>query len=118
MSQHTERSDLQATLQHLNKFLGQVATRKCCSQSCCECLSPVVPFNAGCNHPSCELSLLQTYITICEEVARAEYAVQADMRILRDLELQMSISFETYDTQQEEPSGMPDKLCCVPNHTE
>ncbi|KAL3144454.1 hypothetical protein ABBQ32_004198 [Trebouxia sp. C0010 RCD-2024] len=53
----------------------------------------------------------QTYITVCQEVARAEYAVQADMRVLKDLESQtISNQHETQATQQEEPSSASAKL--------
>lgn len=54
---------------------------------------------------------MQTYITVCQEVARAEYAVQADMRVLKDLESQtISNQHETQATQQEEPSSASAKL--------
>lgn len=53
----------------------------------------------------------QTYIKICKEVAQAEYAVQADFRVLRDLESQLKSSLETHVMQQEEPSSMAAKLC-------
>lgn len=111
MSQHTDPSAIQATLQSLNDFLGQVLTQhvaavklavimSACSVACCVC--------ALCDY---EYKLLQTYITICEEAARAEYAVQADMRILKDLDSQVTNSFET---DQEEPS-VPVKAYAVQN---
>lgn len=33
---------------------------------------------------------LQTYVTTCEEVARTEYAVQSNMRIVQDLQAAVS----------------------------
>lgn len=106
MSQHTDPSVIQATLQSLNKFLGQVATQHVARVELAVSVCLLLPAAYALN-----LTLtrtLQTYITVCGEVARAEYAVQADMRVLKDLETQVTNSFKT---DQEEPSSVPDKAC-------
>lgn len=107
MPQPTDCSALQATLQGLNEFLGQVtgpslAVIECTLAFSCAACSISLPKGLRC---------LQTYIKICKEVAQAEYAVQADFGVLRDLESQLESSLETHVMQQEEPSSMAAKLC-------
>ena len=110
MSQHTDPSAMQATLQSLNNFLGQVVTQHVIAVKLAGTAGHLLPA-ASALYVSMN-PYLQTYITICEEVARAEYAVQADMRILRELESQVTNSFET---DQEVPCSVPVKAYGVQN---
>ena len=93
MQAATDCQHLQTTLRELTEFLGQVSynltnfTRE--TRSLQHCLRPV---QSAVIYSPCHL---QTYVTTCEEVARAEYAVQSSMQLVQDLRAQLSAQHDT-----------------------
>ncbi len=97
MEAATETQRLQITLQELIDFLGKVQITFRANR---------VEQSLRCNSKTTAITIyaLQTYITTCEEVARTEYAVQSNMRIVQDLQAAVSQRNNVFADQCDAPS--------------
>ena len=97
MEAATETQRLQITLQELIDFLGKVQITFRANR---------VYQSLRCNNKTTAIAVyaLQTYITTCEEVARTEYAVQSNMRIVQELQAAVSQRNNVVADQSDAPS--------------
>lgn len=102
MQAATDCQHLKTTLCELTEFLGQVSynltniTRRIRWLQHCLRAGQSAVIYSPCH--------LQTYVTTCEEVARAEYAVQSSMQIVQDLRAQLSAQHDTVADESLAPS--------------